>query len=136
MEINFAKFIDNIVSKNKESKREAFEKVKQFIEITKSTGGLTNIEERFITEKLTEENIRQFILSGISFSRVYNNFVAQNSVSSESYSIKNYSQDRCGTASHYDRRESLSSDRCGQPVNDRCGNQVSAKCGGYPSRGC
>lgn len=150
MENSFANYVDGIIKRYKYNKTECFNKIKEFIEITKEVGGLKKSEIRFIDEVLTDSNIKYIISEDISCYRIYSVFKQ----SGKKNDTKRENSFTCGTTSYRERR-AIISDRCGNPISnqvtydrcgevssssssvtlDRCGNPVSNSSSGS-SRGC
>ena len=127
MENNFAKYIDKILDKYSTNRSECFEKVKEFIEITKEVGGLTKRESKFIEDILTDENILLLISKNISCYRLYTTYIADKAKSNSN----TYTSAVCGSSSR-----SANVDRCGMPIKDTPSVSVDRCGGGGSSRGC
>lgn len=127
MENNFAKYVDKIIEKYSANNKECFEKVKEFVEITKEVGGLTRKEKKFVEDILTDENILLMISKNITCHRLYTTYVADKIQTSS----QTYTSAVCGSSSR-----TANVDRCGMPINDTSSVSVDRCGGGGSSRGC
>lgn len=152
MEKKFTVFIDKIIEKNKNNTQLAISKVKEFLEIAKDVGGLTNVEMLFITRILTDENIVYMVENKVSCEIMFNIFAKSKTAPEKRLKVTQTSN-ICGSLSFSERRKNISRDRCGEGsssnTSDRCGSSntsnrcggsssssTSDRCGGGSSRGC
>lgn len=124
MEQRIAKYLDTIAEKYP-NKKQAFNKIKEFIEIVKETGGLNNKDTFFVNKALTDENIKLVLESNVEFVRLYEAFTTPTNIRK----TKSSSSFSCGTSMADRRKAMANNDRCGEsiPKTDRCGEPIKSE---------